>query len=223
MVSDEDAGRPRIRKRVARDPTQKPADQAEKPTLIDTTALSGVRWGNLAQTTRASAGAEDGVRLRSGRYRAAGDVPGVVDRVYTPRCSPFPATLYFSVGGLSFPVLRVVEQELEFEPVSAGVRRVRHRHAVVRPSPVGSSTVSVVSRSCSAVHRCPVLQLLPVPAADTRELWVLLVVRVLTGAASSAMYLSQRRGDELQVDLNRVLRSSRFSSSSRSGGLSARW
>ena len=35
------------------------------------------------------------------------------------------------------------------------------------------------------------LQLLHVPAADTGELWVLLVVRVLTGAASSAMYLSQ--------------------------------
>ena len=35
-----------------------------------------------------------------------------------------------------------------------------------------------------------VLQLLHVPAADTGELWVLLVVRVLTGAASSAMYLS---------------------------------
>jgi predicted MFS family arabinose efflux permease len=36
-----------------------------------------------------------------------------------------------------------------------------------------------------------VLQLLHVPAADTGQLWVLLIVRVLTGAASSAMYLSQ--------------------------------
>ena len=41
--------------------------------------------------------------------------PGVVDRVYTPKVlAVFAATaLYFSVGGLSFPVLpRLVEQEL---------------------------------------------------------------------------------------------------------------
>ena len=47
--------------------------------------------------------------------------PGVVDRVYTPRVlAVFAATaLYFSVGGLSFPVLpRLVE------------RRIRRRWAV---------------------------------------------------------------------------------------------
>ena len=68
-----------------------------------------------------------------------------------------------------------------------------------------------------------VLQLLHVPAADTGELWVLLVVRVLTGAASSAMYLSQATvATELPnpEHRDRALRSSppRFSSGSRWAG-----
>ena len=107
--------------------------------------------------------------------------PGVVDRVYTPRVlAVFAATaLYFSVGGLSFPVLpRLVEQEpggskadigLAFGVFAIGMLLVRPFAGWLldrvgrRPVMLGGS-VSVA-----------VLQLLHVPAADTGELWVCLL------------------------------------------------
>ena len=123
--------------------------------------------------------------------------PGVVDRVYTPRVlAVFAATaLYFSVGGLSFPVLpRLVEQELGGSKADIGLAFGVFAIGMLLVRPVAGWVLDRVGRrpvmlggSLSVAG----LQLLHVPAADTGELWVLLVVRVLMGAASSAMYLSQ--------------------------------
>jgi len=123
--------------------------------------------------------------------------PGVVDRVYTPRVlAVFAATaLYFSVGGLSFPVLpRLVEQELGGSKADIGLAFGVFAIGMLLVRPVAGWLLDRVGRRpvmLGGSLSVAVLQLLHVPAADTGELWVLLVVRVLTGAASSAMYLSQ--------------------------------
>ena len=123
--------------------------------------------------------------------------PGVVDRVYTPRVlAVFAATaLYFSVGGLSFPVLpRLVEQELGGSKADIGLAFGVFAIGMLLVRPVAGWLLDRVGRRpvmLGGSVSVAVLQLLHVPAADTGELWVLLVVRVLTGAASSAMYLSQ--------------------------------
>ena len=123
--------------------------------------------------------------------------PGVVDRVYTPRVlAVFAATaLYFSVGGLSFPVLpRLVEQELGGSKADIGLAFGVFAIGMLLVRPIAGWLLDRVGRRpvmLGGSLSVAVLQLLHVPAADTGELWVLLVVRVLTGAASSAMYLSQ--------------------------------
>lgn len=123
--------------------------------------------------------------------------PAATERVYTPRVlAIFAATaLYFSVAGLSFPVLpRLVEQELGGSQADIGLAFGVFAIGMLLVRPIAGYLLDKVGRRpvmLGGSLAVAVLQLLHVPAADTGELWVLLVVRVLTGAASSAMYLSQ--------------------------------
>ena len=173
------------------------------------------------------------MRLRSGRYRAAGGVPGVVDRVYTPRVLAVSRRRRSTSASVDSPfrLPRLVEQELGGSKADIGLAFGVFAIGMLLVRPVAGWLLDRVGRRpvmLGGSVSVAVLQLLHVPAADTGELWVLLVVRVLTGAASSAMYLSQATvATELPnpEHRDRVLRSSppRFSSGSRLGRWSARW
>jgi MFS family permease len=102
---------------------------------------------------------------------------------------------YFTVAGISFPVLpRLVEDELggsktdiglAFGVFALGMLMVRPIAGVVSDR-VGRRPLMIVGAVGISIF-----QVLHVPAADTGELWVLLLVRVGTGAFSSLMYLAQ--------------------------------
>ena len=123
--------------------------------------------------------------------------PAADERVYTPRVRAiFAATaLYFSVAGLSFPVLpRLVEQELDGSQADIGLAFGVFAIGMLLFRPGAGWLLDKVGRRpvmLGGSVAVALLQLLHVPAAETGEIWVLLVVRIATGAAGSAMYLSQ--------------------------------
>ncbi len=119
------------------------------------------------------------------------------DRAFTPRVlAVFGATaLYFGIAGVSFPVLpRLVERELGGSEADIGLAFGVFAIGMLLVRPLAGWMLDRVGRRPVMVagsSALVILQLLHVPAASTGHLSVLLAVRVLTGAASSAMYLSQ--------------------------------
>jgi len=108
----------------------------------------------------------------------------------------FAATaLYFGIAGVSFPVLpRLVERELGGSEADIGLAFGVFAIGMLLVRPLAGWMLDRVGRRPVMVAgsvALVILQLLHVPAASTGHLEVLLIVRVLTGAASSAMYLSQ--------------------------------
>ena len=234
MVGDEDnRTAPEIRKRGSHvNRLRNPLNSGKADPTADTTASSEVRWG---RRRRRPLWHRRGPRMACG-CGLAGTVrpatsPGVVDRPHPEGARRLRGNgAHFSVGGLSFRCCCASSSR------NSRVRAGRHRPGVrcspsaccwSGPSPVGFSTVSVVDWSCSAVRSvslrcsccmCPQL---------TWELWVLLIVRVLTGAASSAMHFSQapwHRTPESPEHRDRVCASSppRFAGPL-AGRLSVRW
>jgi len=138
-----------------------------------------------------------GDRQRTTDSFRAVTAPAPVERVYTPRVlAVFGATLlYFGVAGVAFPVLpRLVERELGGTSSDIGLAFGVWALGMLVVRPFAGYMLDRVGRRPVMIVGALVLvaaQLLHTPAARTGELWVLLLVRVLSGAASSAMYLSQ--------------------------------
>ncbi len=119
------------------------------------------------------------------------------ERIYTPRVvGLFSATAaYFAVAGVSFPVLpRLVERQLNGSKSDIGLAFGVFAIGMLLARPLAGAACDRIGRRPVMIAGSLVLvvfQLLHVPAANTGHLWVLLVVRVATGAGASAMYLSQ--------------------------------
>lgn len=118
-------------------------------------------------------------------------------RVYPPRVlALFVAGIaYFTVAGISFPVLpRLVADELGGSKTDIGLAFATFALGMLLVRPVAGVMADRIGRRPlmigGALGIC-VLQLLHVPAAETGMLWVLLLVRIGTGAFSSLMYLAQ--------------------------------
>ena len=120
--------------------------------------------------------------------------PAPAERVYTPRVlAVFGATLlYFGVAGVAFPVLpRLVERELGGGSAEIGLAFGVWAIGMLVVRPFGGYLLDRIGRRPVMIGGAVALvvaQLLHTPAAGTGELWVLLVVRVFSGAASSVMY-----------------------------------
>jgi MFS family permease len=121
----------------------------------------------------------------------------VSERAYTPRVlALFAAGIaYFTVAGISFPVLpRLVEDELGGSKTDIGLAFAVFALGMLLVRPVAGVVSDRIGRRPLMIGGAlgiAVFQLLHVPAADTGELWVLLLVRIMTGACSSLMYLAQ--------------------------------
>jgi MFS family permease len=117
-------------------------------------------------------------------------------RVYPPQVlGLFLATIgYFSVAGLSFPVLpRLVERELGGSKADIGLVFGLLAVGMLFARPVASVMSDRYGRRPLMIVGSlivAVAQIGHMLAADTGHLWVLFAVRVLTGAGSSAMYLA---------------------------------
>lgn len=118
-------------------------------------------------------------------------------RVYTPRVLALlvAGITYFTVAGISFPVLpRLVEDELGGSKADIGLAFGVFALGMLLVRPVAGVVSDRIGRRPLMIGGAigvAVTQLLHVPAADTGELWVLLVVRIATGGFSSLMYLAQ--------------------------------
>ncbi|GJM37960.1 MAG: MFS transporter [Acidimicrobiales bacterium] len=125
-------------------------------------------------------------------YRAV-----VTDRAYTPRVlALFGAGIaYFTVAGISFPVLpRLVEDELGGSKTDIGLAFGVFALGMLLVRPIAGAWSDRYGRRPLMIGGAlgiAVMQLLHPVAADTGELWVLLLVRIGTGAFSSVMYLAQ--------------------------------
>ena len=102
---------------------------------------------------------------------------------------------YFTVAGISFPVLpRLVEDELGGSKTDIGLAFATFALGMLLVRPVAGVLSDRIGRRPlmigGALGIC-VFQLLHVPAAESGMLWVLLLVRIGTGAFSSLMYLAQ--------------------------------
>lgn len=121
----------------------------------------------------------------------------MTERAYTPRVlALFGAGIaYFSVAGLSFPVLpRLVEDELGGSRTDIGLAFGVFALGMLLVRPIAGAWSDRYGRRPLMILGAlgiAVFQLLHVPAAETGELWVLLLVRIGTGAFSSVMYLAQ--------------------------------
>lgn len=117
--------------------------------------------------------------------------------MYTPRIfSLFGAGIaYFTVAGISFPVLpRLVEDELGGSKADIGLAFGVFAIGMLLVRPVAGVASDRIGRRPLMIGGAlgvMVFQLLHVPAASTGQLWVLLLVRIGTGAFSSLMYLAQ--------------------------------
>lgn len=121
----------------------------------------------------------------------------VTDRAYTPRVlALFGAGIaYFTVAGISFPVLpRLVEDELGGSKTDIGLAFGVFALGMLLVRPIAGAWSDRYGRRPLMIGGAlgiAVMQLLHPVAADTGELWVLLLVRIGTGAFSSVMYLAQ--------------------------------
>ena len=102
---------------------------------------------------------------------------------------------YFVVAGISFPVLpRLVEDELGGSKTDIGLAFATFALGMLVVRPIAGVLSDRIGRRPLMIGGAlgiSVFQLLHVPAAETGELWILLLVRVGTGAFSSLMYLAQ--------------------------------
>lgn len=121
----------------------------------------------------------------------------VTERAYTPRVlALFAAGIaYFTVAGVSFPVLpRLVEDELGGSKTDIGLAFGVFALGMLLVRPIAGAWSDRYGRRPLMIGGAlgiALMQLLHTPAADTGELWVLLLVRIGTGAFSSLMYLAQ--------------------------------
>jgi MFS family permease len=121
----------------------------------------------------------------------------VTDRAYTPRVlALFGAGIaYFTVAGISFPVLpRLVEDELGGSKTDIGLVFGVFALGMLLVRPIAGVVSDRVGRRPLMIGGAlgiAVFQLLHIAAAETGELWVLLLVRIGTGGFSSLMYLAQ--------------------------------
>jgi MFS family permease len=121
----------------------------------------------------------------------------VSGRVYTPRIlALFVAGIcYFTVAGISFPVLpRLVEDELGGSNTDVGLAFGAFFAGMLFVRPAAGLASDRLGRRQLLIGGAlgiALFHLLHVPAAETGELWVLLLVRVGTGACGSVMYLAQ--------------------------------
>lgn len=121
----------------------------------------------------------------------------MTERAYTPRVLALLAAgiAYFTVAGISFPVLpRLVEDELGGSRTDIGLAFATFALGMLLVRPVAGVASDRIGRRPLMIGGAlgiAVFQLLHVPAAETGHLWVLLLVRVGTGAFSSLMYLAQ--------------------------------
>lgn len=121
----------------------------------------------------------------------------VTERAYTPRVlALFAAGIaYFCVAGISFPVLpRLVEDELGGSKTDIGLTFGLFAVGMLLIRPIAGAWSDRYGRRPLMVLGAigiAGMQLLHVAAAETGELWILLLVRVGTGAFSSVMYLAQ--------------------------------
>ena len=117
-------------------------------------------------------------------------------RIYTPRVlGLFVVSVgYFAVAGLSFPVLpRLVERELGGSSADIGLSFGVFAFGLLLFRPVsgmiadrwGRKPLLIVGAMTGAAA-----QIGHMAAAETDQLWVLLAVRALTGAAGAGMYLA---------------------------------
>jgi MFS family permease len=102
---------------------------------------------------------------------------------------------YFCVAGISFPVLpRLVEDELGGSKTDIGLTFGLFAVGMLLIRPIAGAWSDRYGRRPLMVLGAigiAGMQLLHVVAAETGELWILLLVRVGTGAFSSVMYLAQ--------------------------------
>jgi MFS family permease len=121
----------------------------------------------------------------------------VTERAYTLRVlALFAAGIaYFCVAGISFPVLpRLVEDELGGSKTDIGLTFGLFAVGMLLIRPIAGAWSDRYGRRPLMVLGAigiAGMQLLHVVAAETGELWILLLVRVGTGAFSSVMYLAQ--------------------------------
>ena len=119
------------------------------------------------------------------------------ERIYTPRIMAlFGAGIaYFTVAGISFPVLpRLVEDELGGSRTDIGLAFGVFALGMLLVRPIAGVASDRIGRRPLMIFGAlgvGLFQLLHVPAAETGELWVLLLVRVGTGGFSSMLYLAQ--------------------------------
>ncbi len=117
-------------------------------------------------------------------------------RIYSSRVlGLFLATIgYFSVAGLSFPVLpRLVERELGGSKADIGLAFGLLAVGMLFARPIAGIMSDRYGRRPLMIVGSVIVgiaQVGHVIAADTGELWLLFLARVLTGAGSSAMYLA---------------------------------
>ena len=113
------------------------------------------------------------------------------ERIYTPRIMAlFGAGIaYFTVAGISFPVLpRLVEDELGGSRTDIGLAFGVFALGMLLVRPIAGVASDRIGRRPLMIFGAlgvGLFQLLHVPAAETGELWVLLLVRVGTGGFSS--------------------------------------
>ncbi|MDG2025674.1 MAG: MFS transporter [Acidimicrobiales bacterium] len=121
----------------------------------------------------------------------------MTERAYTLRVlALFAAGIaYFCVAGISFPVLpRLVEDELGGSKTDIGLTFGLFAVGMLLIRPIAGAWSDRYGRRPLMVLGAigiAGMQLLHVAAAETGELWILLLVRVGTGAFSSVMYLAQ--------------------------------
>ncbi|MEZ5166318.1 MAG: MFS transporter [Acidimicrobiales bacterium] len=142
----------------------------------------------------------------------------MTNRAYTPKVMALLAAgvAYFTVAGMSFPVLpRLVEDELDGSKADIGLAFAVFALGMLVVRPVAGVVSDRIGRRPLMIGGAlgvAAFQLLHVPAAQTGELWVLLAVRVGTGAFSSLMYLAQATtATELPAEEHRARVFSTFS------------
>jgi MFS family permease len=119
------------------------------------------------------------------------------ERAYTPRVVALMGAgiAYFVVAGISFPVLpRLVEDELGGSRTDIGLVFGFFALGMLMVRPIAGMASDRIGRRPLMIGGAlgvAAFQLLHVPAANTGQLWVLLLVRVGTGCFSSLMYLAQ--------------------------------
>jgi MFS family permease len=170
-------------------PTQTLPDETDPTGPLRETGDVGIRGTIVGHGLSSSAVC----RIRHPRSYGA----TVTESAYTPRVLALlgAGVAYFTVAGMSFPVLpRLVEDELGGSRTDIGLAFGFFALGMLMVRPIAGVVSDRIGRRPLMIGGAlgvAAFQLLHVPAADTGQLWVLLLVRVGTGGFSSLMYLAQ--------------------------------